>query len=90
VVLAAENGPYQASQPSAAAEAVASYSEAGNNYWSHIGRGKDDESTVTWFIGGTSTDWQASPLAVVVLLEEDNPREVRRIGVELLLDAMNP
>lgn len=90
VVLAAEERPFQASQPSAASEAVASYSEAGNNYWSHIGRARDDESTVTWFIGGTSTGWQASPLAIVVLLEEDNSREARRIGVELLLDAMNP
>lgn len=90
VVLAAEERSFQASQPSVTAEAVASYRRAGENHWSHIGRARDDVSPVTWFIGGTPTDWQASPLAIVVLLEEDNPGEARRIGVDLLLDAMTP
>lgn len=90
VVLAAEERSFRASQLSATAEAVAMYREAGNNYWSHAVRARDDESTVSWFIGGTPTNWQASPLAIVVLLEEDTPREARRIGVELLMDAMSP
>jgi hypothetical protein len=90
VVLAAEERSLQASQPSVMEEAVASYSEAGTNYWSHIGWARDEETSVAWFIGGTPTNWQASPLAIVVLLEEDTPREARRIGADLLLDAMNP
>jgi hypothetical protein len=60
------------------------------NYWAHIGQAKSDESPVTWFLGGTPPNWQASPLVVVVLLEEEAPRLARRIGNELLTDAMNP
>jgi cell division protein FtsW (lipid II flippase) len=90
VVLPAEGTPIEAIQPSVAEEAVAPYIQAGNNYWSHIGQAQDSESSVTWFIGGTLPTWQASPLAIAVLLEEDNPREAGRIGNELLLDAMNP
>lgn len=90
VVLAAEARSFRASQPSGAQEAVASYSEAGINYWSHTGRARDDETEVAWFIGGTPSNWQASPLAIVVLLEQDTSREARRIGADLLLDAMNP
>ena len=90
VVIPAEGKPIEACQPSAASEAVLSYVEDGNNFWSHIGQAQDVETSVTWFIGGTLPDWQASPLAITVLLEEHNAMDAERIGIELLLDAMNP
>lgn len=90
VVLPAEGKPTQASQTSVTAEAVLSYIENGNNYWSYSGQAHDDETSVTWFIGGTLPNWQASPLAIVVLLEEDNSSGAGRIGRELLIDAMKP
>ena len=80
----------EASQPSDASEAVLSYIQEGNNYWSHIGQARSEETSVTWFIGGTPPNWMASPLAAVVLLEEDNPNAAGKIGEELLLDAMTP
>jgi len=45
---------------------------------------------VTWFIAGTPPNWQASPLVVVVLLQENNAWLAQRIGQELLVDAMYP
>jgi len=90
VVIPARGKPLEASQPSATSETLLSFIQDGNNYWSHVGRARDDESSVTWFIGGTPPNWQASPLAIVVLLEADDPGEVQRIGGELLTDAMNP
>jgi len=90
VVLPAEGKPFEASQPSVTEEAVLSYVQEGNNFWSHIGRGQDDKSSVTWFIGGTLPNWQASSLAVVILLEEDDPMQAKEIGQELLNDAMTP
>ncbi len=90
VVLPVEGMPIEAGQSSVMEEAVVSYIGDGNNYWSHIGQAQDDASSVTWFIGGTLPNWQASPLAVVVLLEESNPRDAGRIGRELLIDAMTP
>jgi hypothetical protein len=90
VVLPAEGRSFEAYQPSAGNEAVSSFIEDGNSYWSHTGEAQSDESFVTWFIGGTPPNWQAAPLALVVLLEEKNPKEAQQIGQSLLLDAMNP
>jgi len=59
-------------------------------YWKHIGQTKEDKSSFTWFIGGTAPNRQAAPLALVVVLEEANPRLAEHIGEELLIDAMTP
>jgi cell division protein FtsI/penicillin-binding protein 2 len=90
VVLPTPGMPFEAVQESAAKEAVQSFIPSGKNYWSHIGQASGDESAVTWFLAGTPPNWQATPLVVVVVLEEDNERLVQRIGQEILMDAMNP
>ena len=41
-------------------------------------------------MGGTPPNWQATPLVLVVLLEEDNVDLAQEIGRELLDSAMNP
>jgi cell division protein FtsW (lipid II flippase) len=90
VVLPAAGTPLEAIPASAADEAAQSFIKDGHSYWSHIGRASGDESDVTWFTGGTPPNWQASPLVIVVVLEEDNERLARHIGNELIIDAMNP
>jgi hypothetical protein len=90
VVLPALGTPTDAVQPSAVDEALTSYIGEGNSYWSHTGLAADDVSSVTWFIGGTPPNWQASPLTIVVLLEGNDQRSAQLIGRELLIDAMNP
>jgi cell division protein FtsW (lipid II flippase) len=90
VVLPALGTPKTALQASVADESVQSLMVKGENYWAHIGRAEGSESPVTWFITGTPPNWQATPLVVVVLLEEDNARLAQWIGQELLVDAMNP
>jgi cell division protein FtsW (lipid II flippase) len=44
----------------------------------------------SWYLGGTSTDWKGAPLAMVALLEEDNPGLVQDIGQHLFQKAMYP
>jgi cell division protein FtsW (lipid II flippase) len=90
IVLPTPGTPFEAVQESTANEAAQSYIASGKNYWSHIGRASGDESKVTWFVAGTPPNWQATPLVVVVALEEDNERLAQWIGQELLTDAMNP
>lgn len=90
VSLPALGTPIEALQASAADEAVSSYLVENQTYWQHLGEAQEDESSFTWFIGGTSPSWQATPLVIVVVLEEDNIRLAQRIGQELLIDAMNP
>lgn len=90
VVLPALGTPIEAISDSDANDAALSFIREGQSFWSHVGQAEGDESQVTWFIAGTPPNWQASPLVVVVALEEDNARLAERIGRELLVDAMNP
>ena len=90
VVLPAAGKSFEAVQPAQADSAALANIQEGNNYWSHIGRATGKEGPVTWFVAGTPPNWQGTPLAVVVLLEEDNERQAQWIGQELLTDAMNP
>jgi hypothetical protein len=90
VVLPALGTSLDAAPRSAADEAAESLMVEGESYWAHRARAEGDESPVTWFMGGTPPNWQATPLVVVVLLEEDDVRLAEWIGRELLIDAMNP
>ena len=90
VTLPALGMPFEALQAAAADEASSSYLVKDQTYWQHIGQAQENESFFTWFIGGTPPNWQATPLVIVVVLEEDNERLAQRIGQELLVDAMNP
>jgi cell division protein FtsW (lipid II flippase) len=82
--------PFEAVQASAVDEAILSYVPINKSHWQHIGQAEDEGTFITWFIGGTPPNWQAAPLAVVVVLEEDNVRLAQRVGQELLISAMNP
>ncbi|MGZ9165443.1 MAG: hypothetical protein ACXW4U_09725, partial [Anaerolineales bacterium] len=90
VVLPALGTPFKAVEVAAAEEAADSFIQEGHNYWSHIGQATEKDTSVTWFIAGTPPNWQAPPLVVVVLLEEDNASLAQRIGQDLLVDAMYP
>lgn len=60
--------------------------QAGSSpYWFNTGHATDlDGQIITWYIGGTLPEWQGSPLAVAIVLEENEPRLAQEIG-ELLL-----
>ncbi len=90
VALPALGTSFEALPAQAADETAQALSVEGQNYWADLGQAAGKESPVTWFMGGTLPNWQASPLVVVVALEEDNPRLAQDIGHELLVGAMNP
>lgn len=90
ISLPALGTPFEALPAKAADETAQWLSTSGLNFWSHTGQAESDESKVTWYAAGTLPNWQAAPLVVVILLEEDDPRLAGHIGEELLIDAMNP
>jgi len=90
ISLPALGMPIEALQASAADEAASSYLVENQSYWQYIGQARENSSSFIWYIGGTPPNWQATPLVIVVILEEANERQVQRIGQELLVDAMNP
>jgi hypothetical protein len=59
-----------------------------NPYWSFTST--TDDSHIAWHLAGTLPDWSGTPLALVVLLEEDNPTLAKEIGEGLLKTALEP
>lgn len=89
VVLPALDQPREALQPQAADEAALSFIQNGEAYWSHIGFGRINKTSITWLIAGTPPKWQGTPLVLVVALEENNPVLAKRIGDKLFASALN-
>jgi len=58
--------------------------------WMSVARAASPEQTVTWGLGGTVARWQGSPLALAVVIEEDNPAAAARIVREMLQATLNP
>jgi len=90
ISLPAMGKPIEALPVAAADEAASFYLVSNQSYWQYTTHLQVESVSYTWFIGGTSPEWQATPLALVVVLEENNERLARRIGQELLVDAMHP
>jgi cell division protein FtsI/penicillin-binding protein 2 len=90
IVLPAPGTPFEAIPPSAADETAASMIVHGETYWAHTGQAESKESPITWFLAGTPPNWQATPLVVVVLLEDNNAQLAQQIGREVLAESMNP
>jgi len=59
-----------------------------NTYWSYTGSTSD--APLTWHLAGTLPDWNGTPLALVILLEENNPLLANAIGESLLDTALQP
>jgi cell division protein FtsW (lipid II flippase) len=59
-------------------------------FWEFTGFGEAiDEQLTTWYIGGTTAEWIGSPLAIAVLIEEENPVLARQIGQAVLNAAVS-
>jgi len=48
-----------------------------------IALARSNQKELTWYIGGTLPGWSRTPIAVAVLLEENNPQLAQEIGQSL-------
>lgn len=71
-------------------ETINALAGAGSLYWSSIALDKTGEDVLTWYIGGSVPRWQGAPLAIALVLEEDNPQLAQAIGQGVLQAAMSP
>ena len=55
-----------------------------------VGNSWDIKSDYSWYIGGTLPEWSGVPLAIAVVLEENNPTRVLEIGQSMLQSAIQP
>ena len=64
--------------PAAGATAQA-LAEPGKFYWRSLAVA-NGPAPITWYIGGTLSQWQGTPLAIAVAIEENNPSAAEAIG----------
>jgi len=89
VVLSAEGMPIEVMQAEAANQAAAAFIVQGKSYWSHVGQASVDDNITTWLLAGTLPDWKGTPLALVIILEENNTFLANYIRDALLDAALN-
>ncbi len=58
--------------------------------WEATGTAQDEEQQFSWYIGGTLPNWTGQPMAIAVLLEEDNADMAQSIGENVLKQAVQP
>jgi cell division protein FtsW (lipid II flippase) len=59
--------------------------------WQTVARAQNTpEQVITWYLAGTLPDWAGSPATLVLVLEEDNPRQVIEIGQQILATWLEP
>ena len=77
--------------PSLAAELQSELRSSNHTIWYQIGHALiNQEEPLTWYIGGTTPEWSATPLAIAVAIEADTSDLALTIGSTLLnLSATN-
>jgi cell division protein FtsW (lipid II flippase) len=58
--------------------------------WQFTGLAQTDKGPITWFLAGTNNVWQGIPLAMAVVLEEDNPEFASSLGDQLIEATLQP
>jgi hypothetical protein len=61
--------------PASIAEATGLLAVADSPFWQVLASGFTPDGPITWYISGTrASAWQGTPLTLVLVLEEDNPK----------------
>jgi hypothetical protein len=100
VTLPLTTQPQQALPAVNANQAAGALMSGDMPFWQVIASGKGNASSTegantvypgySWYLGGTSPEWQGVPLALAVVLEEDNPQQVQEIGRSMFQSAIIP
>lgn len=86
VILPAGGTPRNIFSPSVADQVGQLLMSNGKPYWETLGKAEDSQHPLSWYLAGTLPDWQGTPLALAVILEENSPQLAQDIG-RILMDA---
>lgn len=77
--------------PSLAAEIQSELRSSNQTIWYQVGHALiNGQEPLTWYIGGTTPDWSATPLAIAVAIEDDASKLALDIGNTLLNLSVSP
>ena len=57
--------------------------------WETVASARRDEDSITWYLAGTTPGWRGVPLAIALVLEEDNPQAAIEIGTAVINTILN-
>jgi cell division protein FtsW (lipid II flippase) len=84
-------GPTPTLAPVAVTEVTGLLSIGDSPFWHSLGTAFRPDGAITWYLGGTRPGaWQGTPLALVIVLEEDNPGDALSIGESILRATIQP
>jgi hypothetical protein len=84
VILPASNDPVEVFKASGVSKVTRNLSLKNRPFWQNTTHFGEKGKALTWSLAGTLPDAKVFPLAIVVLLEEDNPDLAGRISLYLL------
>lgn len=58
--------------------------------WGVTATAQSSPNLVTWFLAGTMSDWQGSPITLALVIEGNEPAETQKIGTTLLQKMLLP
>ncbi|MGC1377133.1 MAG: penicillin-binding transpeptidase domain-containing protein [Anaerolineales bacterium] len=90
VVFPSTGKPVTALSASAVQQAIALFSVTGEPFWEFGSVDRGAQRSISWYLAGTRLNWQGAPLAIVVLLEENDPQQAALIGRGVLEKAIQP
>jgi len=83
VALPAQAEPTQALSPVIARQAAAAWATDEKPYWQYAAVARSTNSAVTWLLAGTTSGWGGAPLALVIVLEEENLPLVQQMSAKI-------
>ncbi len=87
--IPAEARPTQVFEKDQVGGIMHSFAVESKPYWAVLAQASNGQGQpVTWFIGGSLSEWQGTPVAIAIALETDQTSLVRSIGTAIL-DALH-
>jgi cell division protein FtsW (lipid II flippase) len=90
VVLPSPGNPIRCLPVDGVSQVTEKLQSKGNLFWEFTSNGTEKNLPVTWYLAGTLSNWSGTPLAIVVILEANNPVLTQNIGREVLKKAIQP
>lgn len=67
--------------------AVNALADPDGTYWQAVALAQSSQETLTWYLAGSLSQSQSDPLALALVLEENNPALAQQIGQTVLVSA---
>ncbi len=87
-VILPVNSPSPTYPKNIIASSVENLTIPGTAIWRAVGQAQTEEGIITWAIAGTVASWQGTPLAMALVIEEDNPFLAIQITNQMLAEVM--